>query len=87
MEIEQKVWGITPEGEAIVLYTMRNSMGATVQLTNIGATLVSVNVPDREGRMADVVLGYPCPESYIGDGAAMGKSVGRVANRIRNRSE
>ena len=58
MEIEQNVWGFTPEGEAIILYTMRNSRGASVQLTNIGASVVSVQVPDRDGTLADVVLGY-----------------------------
>ena len=82
MEIEQHLWGMTPEGEAIVLYTMRNAQGAEVRLTNFGATIVGITVPDREGRMADVALGYERPEDYFGDGAACGKSVGRVANRI-----
>lgn len=82
MEILQQVWGSTPEGEAIVLYTIRNSKGCEVQLCNIGASIVSVKVPDRDGKIDDVVLGYKDPMSYFGDGAASGKSVGRVANRI-----
>ncbi len=82
IEIEQQVWGMTPEGEAIILYTMRNRQGAEVKLSNYGACIVSVVVPDREGRMADVVLGYKHPEGYFFDGAALGKSVGRCANRI-----
>ncbi len=82
MEIEQHLWGMTPEGEAIVLYTMRNAQGAEVKLTNYGAAIVSIVVPDREGRMADVALGYKRPEGYFFDGAASGKTVGRVANRI-----
>ena len=73
--IEQHVWGMTPEGEAIILYTMRNDKGAEVKLSNFGAAIVSVTMPDREGRMADVVLGYKHPEGS-------GKSVGRCANRI-----
>lgn len=81
MEIEQKVWGMTPEGEAVILYTMRNRHGAEVLLTNVGASIVGVRVPDRHGRLADVALGYDNPMSYFGDGAAMGKTVGRVANR------
>lgn len=80
--IEQHVWGMTPEGEAIILYTMRNDKGAEVKLSNFGAAIVSVTMPDREGRMADVVLGYKHPEGYFFDGAASGKSVGRCANRI-----
>lgn len=82
VQIEQHVWGMTPEGEAIVLYTLRNDQGAEVRLSNYGAAIVSVTMPDREGRMADVVLGYRHPEGYFHDGAASGKSVGRCANRI-----
>ena len=73
---------MTPEGEAIIRYTLRNDSGAEVQLTNYGAAIVSVKMPDREGRMADVALGYKHPEGYFFDGAASGKSVGRCANRI-----
>lgn len=80
--IEQQVWGMTPEGDAIILYTLRNAQGAEVQVTNYGAAIVGAKMPDREGRMADVVLGYKHPEGYFFDGAAMGKSVGRCANRI-----
>lgn len=82
MEIEQNVWGFTAEGEAIVLYTMRAANGASVSLTNIGASVVSIVVPDCGGALADVALGYKSPESYINDAPAMGKSVGRYANRI-----
>ena len=57
MEIEQNIWGFTAEGEAIVLYKMTNAGGASVKLTNIGATVVSVEVPDRDGRLANVALG------------------------------
>ncbi|MCH5335696.1 MAG: galactose mutarotase [Alistipes sp.] len=82
MEISQHVWGSTPEGEAIILYTMRNSRGSEVQLTNMGAAIVAVKFADREGHIDDVALGYRDAASYIGDGACSGKSVGRVANRI-----
>jgi len=82
VQIEQHVWGSTPEGEAIILYTLRNDRGAEVQLSNFGAAIVAAKMPDREGRMADVVLGYKHPEGYFHDGAAAGKSVGRCANRI-----
>ena len=82
MEILQHIWGATPEGEAIVIYTIRNANGCEVQLCNIGASIVSVKSPDRDGKIDDIVLGYKEPMSYFGDGAASGKSVGRVANRI-----
>ena len=62
VRIEQHVWGMTPEGEAIILYTLRNDRGAEVRLSNYGAAIVAAVMPDREGRMADVVLGYKHPK-------------------------
>lgn len=82
MSIEQQIWGITPEGDAIILYTMTNSSGASIKLTNYGAAIVSIIVPDSKGVMADVALGYGKWQDYVSDGPAMGKSVGRYANRI-----
>ncbi|MCQ2177402.1 MAG: galactose mutarotase [Bacteroidales bacterium] len=63
-------------------YTMTNSSGASVVLSSVGAAIVSINVPDRDGRIADVVIGYPDDESYFGDGPCSGKCPGRYANRI-----
>ena len=82
MDIEQNIWGFTPQGEAVIIYTMTNSRGAYVRLTNIGAAVVSVVVPDRDGALADVVLGYDDFRSYFNDGPCMGKTAGRYANRI-----
>ncbi len=82
MEIEQNIWGFTPDGQAVVLYTLRSADGAFVRLTNIGATITEIHVPDRSGALADVALGYRSWESYLSEGAAMCKSVGRYANRI-----
>lgn len=82
MEIEQHIWGFTPEGEALLIYRITSPSGACVELTNIGAAVRSIRVPDRKGVSADVALGYKTPEGYIADGASMCKSVGRYANRI-----
>ena len=48
MEILQHIWGSTPEGEGIILYTMRNERGSEVQLCNIGASIVGVKFADRK---------------------------------------
>lgn len=63
-------------------YTLTNSKGASVVLSEIGAGIVSVIVPDKDGNLADVVLGYPVPDSYFGDDPCFGKCPGRYANRI-----
>lgn len=75
MEIEQQIWGATSEGEAVVLYTLCNAAGAEVRLCNVGAAVVSILVPDRDGHLADVALGYKDFRSYFGDPALCGKSI------------
>lgn len=66
----------------IALVTMTNRRGASVTLSNLGAGIVSIIVPDRTGAMADVVLGYENAADYMADGPCAGKVPGRYANRI-----
>ncbi len=68
--------------EDIRLFSIVNADGSEVILSNLGASIVSIVVPDREGKLADVVLGYRNPEDYDTDGPCMGKVPGRYANRI-----
>ena len=82
MEITQAIWGTTPEGEPIILYTLTNARGESVQLTNYGAAIVAINVRDKNGKIDDIALGYTKWQDYVADGPAAGKSVGRYANRI-----
>lgn len=82
MELTKELWGKTPCGKEIYLYTLKNGSGAYVQLSSVGAGIVSLAVPDKDGNLADVVLGYPEPMSYFADGPCAGKVPGRYANRI-----
>lgn len=70
--------------DSIQLYTLKNSSGMTVKATNYGAIITSIIVPDRDGKMADVALGYDSVESYINavDKPYFGAVVGRYGNRI-----
>lgn len=79
-------FGILPDGRTAGLYTIRcGNLTATV--TDYGAHLVSLLVPDREGNVADVVLGFDDANGYrTGNGGFLGATVGRNANRIRNAS-
>lgn len=81
-DITRKLWGRTPDGTPVYRYTLKNSSGASATLCSIGAGIVSINVPDKDGKLGDVVLSYAKPESYFGDGPCMGKCPGRYANRI-----
>lgn len=82
MEVKETLWGTSPCGKEIYRYTITNSKGAYVTLGSIGAAIVGITVPDRDGRLADVVLGYDDAMSYFGDGPCAGKCPGRYANRI-----
>ena len=80
--ITKELWGVSPDGKEIFLYTLKNASGAYVKLCSVGAAIVSIVVPDRNGVLADVVIGYPEPLSYFADGPCSGKIPGRYANRI-----
>lgn len=66
----------------IKLYTITNSKGASVTLSSLGAGIVAVNVPDKEGKIENVAIGYKEPADYMADGPCAGKTPGRYANRI-----
>ena len=74
----------TADFDSIQLYTLANKNGVTVKVTNYGAIITSIMVPDRDGKMADVVLGYDRVEDYINavDKPYFGAVVGRYGNRI-----
>ncbi len=82
MKIDKRIWGRTSEGDDIHLFTMENVHGLKVQLSEIGAGIVSLWTQDRNGHFDDVVLGYANATDYLGDGPCMGKTPGRFANRI-----
>ncbi len=76
-------FGTMPTGEAASLYTI--SCGKlTAAITDCGAALVKLFVPDREGNLADVVLGFDSACGYFPGGAFLGATVGRNANRVKN---
>ena len=71
------------DGHDVFLYTMTNAAGCVAKITNYGATVTELHVPDRFGKLADVVLGFESLEQYIESDAYFGALVGRVANRIK----
>jgi aldose 1-epimerase len=79
--IAVKNWGMA-NGKDVVLYDLHNKNGVSVSVTNFGASIQAINIPDRNGDIADVVLGYDDVEGYINDPYYIGAMVGRFANRI-----
>ena len=73
---------VTQQGDSTALYVLNNSNGMEVCVTNFGARIVSVLVPDRDGIMRDVVLGFDNIQDYRNVKSDFGASIGRYANRI-----
>lgn len=83
--MKQRPFGKNTKGEAATLYTFENSSGMVMEVTDFGATLYSLLVPDGKGGKIDVVLGYDDPIGYEGpSGTFFGATVSRNANRIGN---
>jgi aldose 1-epimerase len=82
MSIESKPFGQTPTGKTATLWTLTNSLGNQVQLTDWGATVVSIRVPDRDGKLANVNWGFDSLAGYLGRHPHFGGTIGRFANRI-----
>ncbi len=80
--IEKTPFGKLADGREVTLYTLRNTHGAEAKIINYGAIVVSLIVPDRQGKATDVVLGYDSLAGYVGDRSYLGTIVGRYGNRI-----
>lgn len=84
MRVTQNVLGNLSDGTQVMSYTLDNGMGMTVKAMNYGATLLEINVPDKDGNVIDVLLGHEKLSGYEDNGSGHGASVGRNANRIGN---
>ncbi len=83
MAIQMSKFGTLKDGREVTLFTITNQKGTVCKLTNLGPCIVSLIVPDRNGKMDDVVLGFDEVEYYeCFNGDGHGACVGRNANRL-----
>ena len=82
MNVTREPFGDLPDGTAVELFTLTNTKGVKARLMTYGAILVSLEVPDRDGRPADIVLGYDTLDGYVKKTPYFGALVGRYGNRI-----
>jgi aldose 1-epimerase len=81
-DVTRAPFGSTPDGRGVELFTLSNPQGMEVAIATYGATIVSLKVPDRNGELGDVVLGYDSLEGYLRASPYFGSIVGRYGNRI-----
>ena len=82
MDIKKQPFGQADDKTPVDLYLLTNAKGTEARITNYGATLVALTVADRNGKAADVILGYDSLQEYIKGKYYFGCIVGRYANRI-----
>ena len=82
MSVTVQPFGSTRAGEEVTAFTVTNAAGASAVLLDYGATVQSLFVPNRDGGLTDVVLGYDSVEEYEAGSAFIGATIGRVGNRI-----
>lgn len=86
MAVKKELFGTTKEGKELYKFWLENNNGIKACVTDMGANLLNLIVPDKEGKEADVVLGYAAFEDYITNESFLGATVGPNANRIANAS-
>ncbi len=82
MKHHAAAFGKTPDGREVFLYTLQNAAGMEVTITNYGGIIVTMRVPDRNGKFDDVVLGYDSLAHYLKSTPYFGALIGRYGNRI-----
>ena len=82
MNITESPFGTTKSGQSAALYTLTNARGHEVRISTLGGTIVSLMVPDRDGKVEDVVLGFDALRDYEERSPFFGCITGRYANRI-----
>src|SRR5437660_858127 len=81
-KIQKMDFGQTNDGRAVDLYVLKNTAGMTAKIITYGANVTEIDVPDRDGRIEDVVLGFDNLKGYLSGHPYFGAICGRVTNRI-----
>ncbi|MCU6432581.1 galactose mutarotase [Undibacterium sp. Jales W-56] len=82
LAVTNALFGLLPDGRQAALYTLTNTQGMAIKLTDFGGIITEIYTPDKEGKLADVTLGFDRLEPYCGDAAFFGALIGRYGNRI-----
>lgn len=88
MQLQSRIttapFGMLADGRAATLYTLTNRHGMLVKITDFGGIITQIHAPDRDGVLADVVLGFDSVEPYAANSPYFGALIGRYCNRIRD---
>ncbi len=82
MNIKRETFGQTPDGRDVILFTLANGQNMVVKIMNYGGIITAIQAPDKDGNLADIVLGFNTFKEYQDGHPYFGALVGRYANRI-----
>jgi aldose 1-epimerase len=80
--VNEATFGVAPDGQQVSVYTLTNRNGVEARVTNYGGIVLSLRVPDRDGELDDVVLGFDSLDNYVAGHPYFGAIIGRYGNRI-----
>jgi aldose 1-epimerase len=80
--VQKSCFGTLPDGSAVDLFTLANANGLSAKVATYGTIITELHVPDRDGELGDIVLGFDNLEQYLKGHPFFGATVGRCANRI-----
>jgi aldose 1-epimerase len=83
-KVEKSFFGMTPQGDSVMLFTLKNERDITITITNYGGIITGIHTPDKNGKSTNIVLGFDHLEQYLAGHPFFGAIVGRYGNRIAN---
>jgi len=83
-KVEKSFFGMTPEGDSISLFTLKNELDIVVKIMNYGGIITEIHVPDKNGKLGNITLGFDNLEQYLAGHPNFGALIGRYGNRIAN---
>jgi len=83
-KVEKSFFGSTPEGDSVMLYTLKNEKDLMVKIMNYGGIITEIHTPDRNGKLDNISLGFDNLDQYMAGHPYLGCLVGRFGNRIAN---
>jgi aldose 1-epimerase len=83
-KVEKSFFGLTPDGDSAMLYTLKNERDITITITNWGGIITGIHTPDKNGKSTNIVLGFDNLDQYLKGQPYFGAIVGRYGNRIAN---
>ncbi len=86
MSISKSKFGVTKEGKEVTKYTLKNTNGLEVSFIDLGGVITNIMMPDKDGNVDDIVLGYDKVSDYEVNMPSFGAPIGRYANRVSNAS-